>query len=300
MAPSKPPTPIQDYSVLPLTLPSVPSFPHPTTHNLYIRPHSPKDTASGDPTTSLFLVNLPISTTPPHIRHLFTTHLGAYRISSITFDTHGPAPSTASKSSRKRKRGAASAASADDLEAQHPWPQVWDRALHPSGSTAVVTFVDAASASGAMGAVRKASKARAPLPFFAGEVEGKVPALGVARYRAHQRMRFPDEEELKGRVQGYMEAWNEAEEARKREEKRRRQVPDEDGFVTVTRGGRAGVANEEEARRKLEMGKKRMEGLDGFYRWQVRERRREEEGRLKRGFEEERRRVQGMREGRGR
>ncbi|PNS17300.1 Ribosomal RNA-processing protein 7 [Sphaceloma murrayae] len=292
MAPSRAPTSVQDYSVLSLTFPPLPSFALPQTHYLYIRPHAPKDSSTSP--TSLFLVNLPIDTTAQHIRHLFSTHLGGYRISSLTFDDTAPGPTT--KATRKRKRGALAD---DDLETQFPWPRTWDRTLHTSGSTAVVTFVDASSATGAMAAVKKAAKNRTAMSWSSKEVEAKLAPVGLARYRTHHALSFPDAGELQKSVDGYMEAYNAAEEAKARDEKRKRQMPDEDGFITVTRGGRAGVANVQEAGKKLEEGKKKA-GLDGFYRWQVRERRKEEEGRLKRGFVEERERVRGMRERRQR
>jgi ribosomal RNA-processing protein 7 len=81
-----------------------------------------------------------------------------------------------------------------------------------------------------------------------------------------------------------------------------RSVPDEDGFVTVTRGGRAGPARREEAEAKqkeLEERKKNNGVKDDFYRFQNREKRKEAEGLLKRRFEEDRRRVEDMRARRG-
>ncbi|KAG8624311.1 hypothetical protein KVT40_007378 [Elsinoe batatas] len=290
MAPSRAPSSISDYSVLQITLPPLPSFPKSQIHYLYLRPHAPKDSTASS--TSLFLVNVPIDSTPTHIRALFAS-LTPSRISSIAFDST-PAPATSTKTSRKRKRPSAG----DDLDTTFPWPATWDRPLHPSGATCIVTFVDAASATAAMTAARKAAKTRTPLIWLSPDLSAKLPPLGLARYKMHHRLQFPDQAELQRSVDEYMSAYNEAEEAKKREEKKRRQVPDEDGFVTVTRGGRSGVANEEEAKKGLEKNKKRMEGLEGFYRWQVREKRREEERGLKRGFEEERRRVQGMRESR--
>ena len=83
-----------------------------------------------------------------------------------------------------------------------------------------------------------------------------------------------------------------------------RSVPDEDGFITVTRGGgrsapaaRVEIAQQKQA--ELEERKKKKGSLDGFYRFQNREKRKEEETRLKKQFEKDRRRVQEMRERRG-
>ena len=101
-----------------------------------------------------------------------------------------------------------------------------------------------------------------------------------------------------------MTVFNAREEAAAREAKKARNVPDEDGFVTVSRGGRTGPARMEgaelkgkEMEEKEERKRKEMEKA-GFYRWQGRERRKREEGELKRRFEEDRRRMVGIREGR--
>lgn len=56
----------------------------------------------------------------------------------------------------------------------------------------------------------------------------------------------------------------------------------------------------EELRRRLERQRVKMRGEDGFYRFQVRERRKEGVREMQRRFEEDRRRVLGMRERRGR
>lgn len=73
-----------------------------------------------------------------------------------------------------------------------------------------------------------------------------------------------------------------------------RSVPDEDGFVTVTRGGRAGPARQEEAQEKAEKQKEKRAGKEDFYRFQLREKRKERAGDLLRGFEEDRKRVEAM------
>ena len=79
-----------------------------------------------------------------------------------------------------------------------------------------------------------------------------------------------------------------------------RQAPDADGFVTVTRGGRTGPARQAEAQERLERQRTRQQGLDDFYRFQSRERRKQRAGELVRRFEEDRERVRKVREGKGR
>ena len=79
---------------------------------------------------------------------------------------------------------------------------------------------------------------------------------------------------------------------------RLRQVPDEDGFITVTRGGRTGPARQEDAQAAAEKQKSK-QGLQDFYRFQTREARKKAQGELLRKFEEDRKRVAEMKRKRG-
>lgn len=81
---------------------------------------------------------------------------------------------------------------------------------------------------------------------------------------------------------------------------RQRQEPDEDGFITVTRGGRSGPARQEEAREKVEKQQEKQKGLEDFYRFQTREKRKEKAGELVRKFQDDRHKLKQMRERRGR
>lgn len=83
---------------------------------------------------------------------------------------------------------------------------------------------------------------------------------------------------------------------------KQRSVPDEDGFITVTRGARSGPARLEDAEKhQKELAERReKKGIkDDFYRFQSREKRKEKENELRRQFEEDRKRVAEMRERRG-
>ena len=92
---------------------------------------------------------------------------------------------------------------------------------------------------------------------------------------------------------------------RSRLRKTARSAPDADGFVTVSRGAgaRTGPARIQDAlKKKEELDRRRANhrATDDFYRFQNRERRKRAEGELKKRFEEDKRRVLGMRETRGR
>lgn len=93
-----------------------------------------------------------------------------------------------------------------------------------------------------------------------------------------------------------MSAFAAQEAARTRLLARQRQEPDEDGFVTVTRGGRSGPPRHEEAQEKAEKQQKKQKGLEDFYRFQTREKRKEKAGELVRRFQDDRHKLKEMKE----
>jgi ribosomal RNA-processing protein 7 len=305
---SKIPSKIGDYDILPITLPPTPAFPVKATHHIFIRRHAPKIPTPSD-SRSLFLVNVPIDSTEAHFRAVFTSLVGTGRFQSITFENerHGvvalsgmdPAAGEATErgDNKKRKRGNEGRVG----EALGQLPKVWDRDLHHSGSTAIVLMVDERSAEIALKAVRKLHK-RGACPVWGAGVEGKVPALGPQRYLNHHILSSPSREVLQASVDAFMTEFNRKEEEAARAAKKMRSVPDEDGFITVTRGGRTGPARREEAeearRKELRKEEERRKSMGDFYRFQARERRKQEQGELVKRFEEDRKRVEEMRKGR--
>lgn len=303
---------IGDYIILPLSLPPTTAYPTPATHTLYLRPHAPKIPTESD-SRSLFIVNVPADSAPAHFKSVFASLIGAGRVEDVRFE-HEKQNNSAQTPSRtlevvnkkeknkKRKRGAEEPAEVDT-----ELPQIWDRELRRSGSTAVVVLVDEKSVESALKAVRKLHKSKSKdgeWPFWGQGAEGKVPALGSTRYLTHHKMRYPDTAVLQKSVDAFMTAWNFREEEKARLAKRQRNVPDEDGFVTVTKGGRTGPAKREEVERKQaelkEKERKKREEMGDFYRFQMRERRKAEQGELVKQFEVDKKRVEAMKEKRGR
>ena len=174
---SRVPASVNEYTVVPLSIPPTDSFPQPTTHYLYLRPNAPKVPTETTP-RELFLVNLPIDATEPHVRSLFADQLGGARIEKVEFEgartgRKVTAPVT-SKAGKKRKRAAAEEQESVAL------PETWDRAVGRSGNTAVATFVDAASAEMAVKEAKRAVKAGKEVGWDKGVTGEKVPALGAA------------------------------------------------------------------------------------------------------------------------
>jgi ribosomal RNA-processing protein 7 len=294
----KAPTQVLDFTVLPLQRPALPSYPKATTHYLYLRANAPK-VPTADTPREFFLVNVPVDATEEHIKALFAEHLGGVRLVSVDFED-----ARASKGikapvaqGKKRKRGL------EDGEREEigQLPQTWDRQLHRSGATAVVRCVDKPSADVALREAKKAAKGGKEIIWGDG-VEAKVPPLGHARYLAHHKNRYPDHAALHASVDSFMEVFSAQEAERNRLLARQRSEPDEDGFITVTRGGRTGPAREEEAKLKEEELKKREKNRvkDDFYRFQVREKKKEQAKSLVKGFEEDRRKVEEMHRRKGR
>ncbi|CRG91534.1 hypothetical protein PISL3812_08584 [Talaromyces islandicus] len=298
-------TEISGYTVLPIQLPTVPALPEPVTHYLYVRPHEPR-IPDPDAARSLFLVNIPIDTTETHLRHLFTSQLSAGRVERVQFEgvfggskTRQQPPTDQEdrqKNRKKRKRQ-----TADELEGKldkFEFPSTWDRELHASGSHAVVTFVDKPAMEASLKAARKAGKRSSSsnnknnIVWGEGIEEHRISALGPARYKKHIKLGFPPADELLSIVNGYMATFTQVEETRALEAARKQQEPDEDGFVTVTRGPKlTDIARDEEVRELVEKQKKREEGLGDFYRFQMREKRKERQNELLKKFDEDKRKI---------
>lgn len=111
---------------------------------------------------------------------------------------------------------------------------------------------------------------------------------------------YTDKSQLLESVNNYMTAFAAEEASQVRLQAKRRQEPDADGFVTVTRGGRTNPARQEAAQEQADKQKEKQKGLEDFYRFQSREKRKERAGELVRKFEEDKERVRKMKEQRGR
>jgi ribosomal RNA-processing protein 7 len=234
--------------------------------------------------------------------------IGVGRFESVSFEHERKSAAAGDEVVLVNKKGASGSGSkkrkrcSEAVEkVQEELPQVWDRELRRSGSTAVVVLVDEKSVQSTLKAIQKlhkSSKNTAAWPVWGEGVEDKLPKLGSARYLSHHKMQFPDSKALQMNVDKFMTAFNQREEEKAKAEKRARNVPDEDGFVTVTRGGRTGPARKEDAEMKKtemeEREKKKRDSMGDFYRFQMRERRKAEMGELVKRFEEDKKKVETM------
>ncbi|KAF2127944.1 hypothetical protein P153DRAFT_342940 [Dothidotthia symphoricarpi CBS 119687] len=299
------PTTVADFTILILTLPPLPSLPaqhQHAKHFLYAKPHAP---SVPTPTAekSLFVANVPVDATEANLRALFADHLGGSRVASVQFDSAVP-EATAHKrwksavgvgGKRKREEGEEDVAEGVVEDEDSALPRVWNGEVRRSGCGAVVEFVDKRSARGALKEMQRIGKEGRGVPWMAGM------GLGVDRYTSHTTLSHPSPHSLQTSINAYLTQFSTLERSRAKSRKQARTLPDEDGFVTVARGGRAGPARIEDAQKKAAEHdeRRRNNGVgDDFYRFQNREKRKEAEGRLRMRFEEDRRRVGEMR-GRG-
>ncbi|PYH42199.1 putative ribosomal small subunit assembly protein [Aspergillus saccharolyticus JOP 1030-1] len=303
---------IAGYAVLPLQLPKTSSV-KAATHYMYLRAHEPRNPDKDTP-RSMFIANVPVDTTEAHLRHLFGPQLSAGRVERVHFESVSTKKNQAAipqallgggvSKNKKRKR-----VTTDELESQLEditLPAVWDRPLQKSGAHAVVVFVDQPSMEASLKAARKAARkvlagsGAKKIVWGEGLDEDRVPALGLERYLNHSQAQYPSRGELLRTVNDFMTVFEQVAEARKREAARKAQEPDEDGFVTVTSGPKlADVAHEDEARELIEKQKKKQEGLEDFYRFQSREKRKERQNELLRKFDEDKRKLADLKKRKG-
>ncbi|CAM1500992.1 Fc.00g101540.m01.CDS01 [Cosmosporella sp. VM-42] len=297
------------FAILPIKIPSTPSYPATAIHEVRIRRNAPK-IPTVDDSRSLFLKNIPADSTEPHFRAVFTELVGAGRFETITFDdetrTALPVdPAQAIKLTalaRKRKRRDLEAEEREQEEEAAQLPEIWSRRLQRSSSTAIVLLADEKSVQLVLKAIAKVQKTK-KYPTWGGNLADDVPALGSAWISSHLQLSRVDKLATQKSVHAFFNAFNRKEKDAVELAKRLRNEPDEDGFVTVTRGARVAPASRteaEEAKRKMiERDEKKKSETKDFYRFQLRERRKAEQAALLRRFEDDRRKVNAMREKRG-
>lgn len=115
-------------------------------------------------------------------------------------------------------------------------------------------------------------------------------------YLNHHRLQYPDKTQLLESVNLFMTAYAAQEVSEARLRAKQRQEPDEDGFITVTRGGRNGPARQGAAQEQADKQKEKRKGYEDFYRFQTRENRKAKAGELLRKFEEDKQKLRIMRE----
>lgn len=297
------------FAILPIRMPPVPSFPHSAVHEVRVRQNAPKIPTPND-SRSLFLKNVPADSTEPHFRAVFSSLVGAGRFETIIFEDEAttglevdPAQATKMQGlARKRKMMDVEAEEREREEAASRLPQIWTRQLHRSSGTAVVLLADEKSVQLVLKAIAKLQKSK-KYPVWGEGLADDVPSLGSSWISSHLQLSRVDKSAAQTAVHAFFNVFNRKEKEAIELAKRLRNEPDEDGFVTVTRGGRAAPASRTEAeeakQRMVDKAAKKKSELKNFYRFQLREQRKMEQAALLRRFQDDRRKVDAMREKRG-
>ncbi|KAK1983246.1 meiotic recombination protein DMC1 [Colletotrichum cereale] len=297
------------FVILPVKLPAFSSCPITALHEIRVRRNAPKIPTEIDD-RSLFLKNVPVDSTEAHFRQVFAALVGPGRFESIAFEderktTTAIDPAQAVKVTgfgKKRKRDEQEAEERAREEEVARLPEIWTRRLRKSGSSAIVLLADEKSVELVMKAIKKANKSK-KFPVWGEGVSPDLSELGSQWISAHIQLARCDKAATQKSVHAFFNVFNRKEKEAAEMAKRLRNEPDEDGFVTVVRGGRVAPANKteaEEARQKMvdKAEKKKSETTD-FYRFQLRERRKAEQAALMKRFDEDRKKVDAMKEKRG-
>ncbi|TDZ39710.1 Ribosomal RNA-processing protein 7 [Colletotrichum trifolii] len=299
----------EGFVLLPVQLPPLPSCPITAVHEIRVRRNAPKLPTEID-ARSLFVKNVPVDSTEAHFRQLFASLVGPGRFEGIAFEDERKSavsidPAQAVKLAgvgKKRKRAEQEAEERAREEEVARLPDTWTRRLRKSGSSAIVLLADEKSVELVLKAIKKANKSK-KYPVWGEGVSDDFSELGSKWISAHLQLSRCDKVATQKSVHAFFNVFNRKEKEAQEMAKRLRNEPDEDGFVTVTRGGRAAPANKseaEEAKQKMldRAAKKKSETTD-FYRFQLRERRKAEQAALMKRFDEDRKKVDAMKEKRG-
>lgn len=302
-------------------------------HHLYLRRHVPRPPiADDDDGRTLFLVNIPVQCTDRHLRALLnlllytSTAAAAGRKTKDASAQTMPAQTVRVEAVAFHARRSAALHLGDDelaamtelaaVEDEHfskeirrlrdaaaALPSAWPEGhgpgidLHTTGATAHVTLLEAGDADRVCRAV-KAPAVEVSWSDVCSLVAQKGEILtGRARYLAYLRKtRYADPAALQGAVDAFMELHDAEAGLRKKRQKLIRTQPDEDGFVTIARGGRKGAGRQADGVAKLaEQEKKRKGVIDDLYRFQRQDERKKQQLDLRRKFEDDRRKIEELR-----
>ena len=290
---------IAGFVVLAVTFDSVKAYPIPATHYLYLKRHEPHE-GNDESERSLFIANVPVSTTQRHLKDIFTNQLDGGIIDRVEFSDQNSIKDANSKSQVRRVNRKRRRPTTDQLEGfleRYSLPSTWSSSYHSTGPTAVTVFVDRLSMENTLRAARRASKTGRSVAWE-NDLDERFPFQGLQRYKEHARRQYPLRNDMVTLVDGYMSSFNQMMELKPRGMTKKRQVVDEEGFVTVMTGSK-GIARKQEAEEAAAKQRDKSRGLSDFYRFQTRERKKEQHHEMMKRFEQDKRRVEELKSRRG-
>ncbi|KAF9169751.1 Ribosomal RNA-processing protein 7 [Mortierella sp. AD010] len=313
---------IANFYILPLHMPAIstthssPTYKN-VLHYLYFKKHeSPKQDAKTPRDRTLFLLNIPVDATESHIRDLFKPY---GRVASIHF-LNRVRDSNLSKEEREQQeelerleREAEAAEEAQNNKTkkgnkkqQQQQQQATGaedtqrRKLFATGSQAYVVFLEEQELVKALNMKRKKRSWIVTGPEATPADAAKLSSLGVAKWlNDYHRMR-PNHSALQTKVDDYMDKFERSEYEAQQAALARLNVMDDDGFTLVTRAGNKGYntdgvikvqAIKTEDVKNIKPKKKE---LQDFYRFQMREAKRDKLVELRRKFEEDKIKIEAL------
>ncbi|KAG0298259.1 Ribosomal RNA-processing protein 7 [Linnemannia gamsii] len=314
---------ISNFFILPLHMPSLTttstsqkSYKN-ILHYLYFKKHeSPKEDPKTPKNRTLFVLNVPADATESHLRDLFKP---CGRVVSVQF-LNRVRDNNLSKEEREQQEElerlereaalieaqAASTGTKAGKKGGKKQQQVEvvqeeeHRRLYATGSQAYVVFLEEQELSKALVMKRKkrswintgADASPADL--------AKLTGLGVSKWLNEYHTRRPEASVLQMKVDDYMDKFERSEYETQQAALARHNVMDDDGFTLVTRAGSKGqnsdgvitiTAAKAEEVKNLKPKKKE---LQDFYRFQMREAKRDKLVDLRRKFEEDKLRIEAL------
>ncbi|KAF9131757.1 Ribosomal RNA-processing protein 7 [Mortierella sp. 14UC] len=316
---------ISNFFILPLHMPSL-TLSHKTSayknilHYLYFKKHeSPKEDAKTPKNRTLFVLNIPADASESHLRELFKP---CGRVVSVQFLNRVRGDSNLSKEEREQqeelerlereaasieaqqeaagsKAGKKGANKKQQKTATVPAEEE-HRTLYATGSQAYVVFLEEQELNKALVMKRKKrtwiNTGSDATPADAAKLSG----LGVSKWLNEYHTRRPDASTLQLKVDDYMDKFERSEYEAQQAALARHNVMDDDGFTLVTRAGSKGQnsdgvitisAAKAEDVKNLKPKKKE---LQDFYRFQMREAKRDKLVDLRRKFEEDKIRIEAL------
>ncbi|KAG0373536.1 Ribosomal RNA-processing protein 7 [Mortierella sp. AD032] len=315
---------ISNFFILPLHMPSL-TLSHKSSsayknilHYLYFKKHeSPKEDSKTPKNRTLFVLNVPVDSSESHLRELFKP---CGRVVSVQFLNRVRENSHLTKEEReqqeelerleteaalaeaqaaagagtKGKKGAKKQQQATvPAEEEH-------RRLYATGSQAYVVFLEEQELDKALAMKRKKrtwiNTGSDATPADAAKLSG----LGVSKWLNEYHTRRPEASVLQVKVDDYMDKFERSEYEAQQAALARHNVMDDDGFTLVTRAGSKGqnsdgvitiTAAKAEEVKNLKPKKKE---LQDFYRFQMREAKRDKLVDLRRKFEEDKLRIEAL------
>ncbi|RKP11658.1 ribosomal RNA-processing protein 7-domain-containing protein [Piptocephalis cylindrospora] len=245
-------------------------------HQVFLREHETRTGRGEFPKgRTLFVTNLPVDTTASDLRRIFRP---CGLVKEVRFDQK----SVTTEEEEEEGEGKAL------------------RRLHSPGSTAHLIFLETDGLVKALSLSSEPKKWTAGAKSITPSTADQAP-LGLDRYRSIYQSHRPSPAQLQAKADAYIVEYT----RRKKEEEAKIaakfNVPDEDGFITVTRTNRRGTATDGTttvSAARLEdvkhlKPKQRIEV--NFYSFQQREAKRDKLVELRRKFEEDKAKIAGMR-----